>query len=86
MTSHREQKRIALAGVAALKARPGWDPAQRAGGADAAEQLRDLAQTDRTSAAAQESAGCGGCARERLETRDATALCERHLAIAMGLG
>ncbi len=39
----------------------------------------------RTDTAYEESEDCAGCARERAEQEDGSALCEAHLAQAMGM-
>ena len=76
--SHREKKHMIQRGVAALRARPGWDPSQRATDAP----IEAAIQADRTEQVYGSAVSCDGCARERGATGDATALCDEHLALA----
>jgi hypothetical protein len=84
MSSQREKKRAIQAGVAKLKAKPGWDPAnlERESPEDALDRLAVEAGSEKAYA---ESELCEACTRRQAEFDDASALCEMHLALAMGL-
>ena len=80
--SNKEKKRSIRAGVDALRLRPGWDPSEP--GAGKAE-LAHAQQADRSATVYARSDDCGACEQERASTGDSTALCEEHLAAAMGV-
>ena len=82
--SNRERKRVVKAGVRALKSKPGWDPARFAP-EDTAERLDAAQQVTRSERIYDRAVACDACAREREDTGDTTALCDEHLAAAMGL-
>lgn len=82
--SNREKKRAARDGAAALRAKPGWDPrAQRSERPE--ERLRQLGQEARGEAAYARAGACEACAAARRALGDETALCDKHLAEAMGV-
>lgn len=83
--SNREKKRTVNEGVRRLLSTPGWNPYARRE-ARAADEAREggggAGDRDRAYADAE---ACPDCREERRRTGDATALCERHLAEAMGV-
>lgn len=83
-TSNRQKKRQAKEGAEALRQKPGWDP-KAYSPKNPEEALRQLGQESRNEAAYASAAVCTECARLRQELQDETALCETHLAAAMGL-
>ena len=84
MTSERQRKKAIQRGVAELKGKPGWDPAkrERESPEDALEALAVEAGSQR---AYEASVACEACAARQQEFDDSSALCETHLAEAMGL-
>ena len=89
MTSNREKKRIVDAGLRNLLSKPGWDPRKfRSGmtGIDADSTAMSSLQTERTGSTYTKAEGCPECAKARKTSGDDTALCERHMREAMGLG
>lgn len=67
-----------------LRQKPGWDPSRNS--RDPAEDAFErLVRQARASRVAGETTECVQCVEIRVETGDDTALCERHLAEAMGL-
>ena len=84
MDSHRKKKRAIADGVAKLKAKPGWDPTKLE--RESPEQaLERLALETGTTKAYAESSVCEACTARQAELGDDSALCEAHLAKAMGL-
>ncbi len=84
--SERSRKRTVAAGLRRLQQKPGWNPAAGSDRPDAATQLRDLGDATRRERTYDGAADCADCGKERAATGDETALCEAHLADAMGLG
>lgn len=83
--SNRHKKRVVQEGVRALKNKPGWDVANFVpASARAQERLMELDQQSRDAKVFDEAQRCEGCESLRESTKDATALCETHLAEAMG--
>ncbi|MBI5479204.1 MAG: hypothetical protein HY906_10125 [Deltaproteobacteria bacterium] len=85
MTSRRQRRRLAREGAAALRDRPGWDPARTA----VESPIEKLAGTARAAAAeamAGRTADCAACAARRQEQGDGTALCDGHFAALVGIG
>lgn len=83
--SNRHKKRVVQEGVRALKNKPGWDvesfvPAS----ARAQERLMELDQQSRDEKVYDQARRCEGCEALRERSGDTTALCETHLAEAMG--
>jgi len=82
--SKRQQDKKIRAGARALRRKPGWDPSalqkQSPG-----EQLRELAQSERTEDSYREATSCEACSEEQQRLEDETALCPKHLSEAMGL-
>ncbi len=82
-TSQREKRRIAREGARKLQQKPGWNTTDfRA--RDPKEKLRELDQQVRDQAVYAEAGGCEACDEARAAADDDTALCETHLAEAMG--
>lgn len=82
MTSNREKRKIARGGALKLKGTD-WDPAQfRA--KTPAEKLQELVASEIGATAYAEETECSDCLAERTRLGDDTALCETHLAQAMG--
>lgn len=83
--SERQKKRVISQGLQQLKGKPGWDIEafqQRNQG----QGLRDLEQKMRDHQVYGEAQACQGCVAARQATDDDTALCDHHLAQAMGFG
>lgn len=81
--AHHASRRAAKRGARALRGRPGWDPTAhvRESPQDA---LQRLDQEARDAAAYADADACSACAKLRAASGDATALCETHMAAAMG--
>ncbi len=82
-SSNRHKKRVVQQGLRALKNKPGWDPeafAQR----DTEQELAHLEQKMRDHQVYQEADACSDCDDLRRDTGDDTALCQVHMAQAMG--
>ncbi len=89
MGSNRERKRVVAAGVRELLSRPGWDPGKfRAGttGIDPAGAMADELRKERAGIVYGAADECPDCMKARESSGDETALCERHMREAMGLG
>ncbi len=84
MTSNRDKKRAVQAGVAKLRAKPGWDPSnmQRESPEEALDRLAVASGSEKPYAQAD---ACEACKARQVELEDPSALCEPHLAQAMGL-
>lgn len=82
--SHRQKKQHAKVGAEALRQKAGWDPSafQRQ---SPKEQLRALEQQEQSADAYSSAAVCPACLQARAQLQDETALCQIHLAEAMGL-
>jgi hypothetical protein len=83
-TSNRQKKKIAQQGADALRQKPGWDPSafQKV---SAKDQLRDLGSKEKSEGAYQSASACVECVKVRESLSDDTALCQKHLAEAMGM-
>jgi xanthine dehydrogenase iron-sulfur cluster and FAD-binding subunit A len=83
-SSNRQKKLRAKDGAAALRQKAGWDPAafQKS---SPTEQLRALEQQEKSAEAYSSAAICTACIQERAQLQDQTALCQKHLAEAMGM-
>ena len=81
--SERQKKKIVQDGLRALRNKPGWD-VQNFQGADPMERLHQLDQEVRSQKTYERSTECAACADLRQQTQDETALCDEHLAAAMG--
>ncbi len=81
--SRRQQKKLVEQGVRELRNKPGWDPK-----AFVPTSIKEkLLVLDQQSSGERAYAGgqiCADCKAEREKKNDDTALCERHLAEAMG--
>ena len=82
--SERHKKRVVQKGLQKLKKKAGWDVEAFVNRADPEEKLRDFDQQLRDHKVYEESVRCGGCESLREDSGDETALCEKHLAAAMG--
>ena len=70
-----------------LRASVAWDPKAVLGKRETAdEQWAQMEQASRHGGVYAEASGCEACTQEQTERHDDTALCERHLMKAMGLG
>ena len=83
--SNRHKKRVVQQGLRSLKNKPGWDPEQFAQ-RDRGEDLAHLEQKMRDHRVYQEADACADCTSLRSDTGDDTALCQTHMAQAMGFG
>jgi hypothetical protein len=83
MTSEREKRRIARQGAQQLKNQPGWDPSQFKA-KDPLQRLQELVASEMGETAYSPGQVCEECVKVRQATNDDTALCEKHLAQAMG--
>ena len=84
-TSKRQRRRLARAGAAALRARPGWDPARTAVESPV-EKLAGAERTADAEAMAARTVECTACAARRREQGDESALCDAHFAALVGIG
>jgi hypothetical protein len=66
-----------------LRAKPGWDPSKRAN-ETTEERLKAALIMDRSERLYGAAETCEACEEARKETRDETALCEKHFEEAMG--
>lgn len=83
--SKRKKKKIVQEGLKVLKNKPGWDiEAYRS--ASPEENLRNFDQQLRSNQTFRESSDCAECQALREKLGDDTALCDAHLAAAMGFG
>lgn len=80
--SNRQKRKLVSDGVRKLKARPGWDPATH-DSESPEEAMRRLDQESRSNKAYSQEEVCPACEAARADG-DASALCESHLAAAMG--
>jgi hypothetical protein len=69
--------------VRKLKQRQGWDPA-RFVSETPMERLQQLDQELKDEQVYAAASGCAACDAARAKVHDATALCDKHLAEAMG--
>ncbi len=82
--SNRHKKKVVKEGLRALKNKPGWDvDAYR--NRDPQQGLRQLEQSMRGHRTYEDAQSCTDCEAIRQDSDDETALCDRHLAEAMGL-
>lgn len=81
--SKRQQKKLVEEGVRELRNKPGWDPASFVS-PDIKEKLLVLDQQSAGERAYSQGESCAECLAVREKKNDDTALCERHLAEAMG--
>ena len=84
--SNRHKKKVVKEGLQELKNKPGWDVEAFVRRNNPEQQLRDFDQDLRGNQVYDESGGCGQCEKARRENGDETALCDEHLAAAMGFG
>ncbi len=80
---HAHQARLAAA--EALRRKAGWQPRPGQGGASHLEHLRAQERRHQGQQAYAEAAFCQPCALARAESGDDSALCQNHLAQALGL-
>lgn len=83
--SNRHKKRVVQDGLRALKKKPGWD-VEAFARRDIESDLRDFDQQLRGNQIYGESGECADCEGLREKSGDKTALCDDHLAKAMGFG
>lgn len=81
--SNRHKKRVVKEGLKKLKNKPGWDIDSRRK-TDPRQRLRELDQQMRGHRVYEETTRCEACAQQRQTQDDDTALCDEHLAAAMG--
>lgn len=81
--SNRQKRKRVAAGVRALKSRPGWDPANHVSETPQ-DALARLDQESRSERVYGEGDACDACAEARGASGDDSALCDAHLAAAMG--
>ena len=82
--SNRHKKQHAKDGAASLRQKAGWDPSAFQRDSPQA-QLRALQQQEQSAEAYASAEVCPACTQTRTQLQDETALCQRHLAEAMGL-
>jgi hypothetical protein len=83
--SKRQRRRLARAGAAALRDRPGWDPARTAVESPL-EKLAGAARAADADAMAARTTECAECAARRRTEGDESALCAAHFAALVGIG
>jgi len=81
--SNRAKKRLVADGVRRLLDTPGWNPHDFVAGKAAERGAPALGATAATYSAAD---GCPACEAVRRSSGDLDALCEEHLAVALGFG
>lgn len=82
LPSKRARKRLVNDGVRHLLATPGWNPHDFVAGREAErERAVSTPSPDRALDAAE---ACDACAEARKSSGDPSALCEHHLARALG--
>ena len=84
-SSNRRKKKIVQEGLRALKNKPGWD-VEAFASRNVHDDLRDFDQQLRGNQVYDQSGLCEHCAKIRTDSSDPTALCDHHLAEAMGFG
>lgn len=84
--SNRKKKRIIQQGLRELKNKPGWDVEAFLSGPSQQEKMRDFEQQLQSNQVFSESEQCQDCLDARSTSGDDTALCDTHLAAAMGFG
>jgi len=86
VSSKNEKRKAAREAAHRLrKSNPDWDPTKFEA-RDPIDKLRELDAEHRSQKTYQGSANCDACRVERQKTGDETALCDEHLAEAMGFG
>jgi len=84
MSSSKRQKRQSIRhGAHQLRSKAGWDPTNFERD-DPMERLRDLSQAERTESSFRAAGECEACKAATLESGRDDALCQTHLAEAMG--
>lgn len=81
--SKRQKRRIVNEGVASLKRKTGWDPANHHKSSPE-ERLRELDQDSQNKAVYDSSKACEACREARESSGDVSALCDAHLSEALG--
>lgn len=84
--SNRHKKRVIQQGLRELKNKPGWDVDAFLSGPTQAEKMRNFEQQLQSNQAFSQSEECQECLQLRQKSGDDTALCDSHLAAAMGFG
>lgn len=84
MSSKNSKRKAAREAAHKLrKSNPDWDPTQFKA-KDPIEKLRELESEQKSAETYAGSAECEACTAEREKSGDETALCDQHLAEAMG--
>ena len=83
--SNRHKKRVIQKGLRELRNKPGWDTSKYEN-SDPEEGLRQLSQQMRENQTYDQSHHCEACQEVRHDSGDDSALCDEHLAAAMGFG
>ena len=81
--SKRQDRKKAREAAHKLRKDPSWNPSGFKA-KDPMEKLRELEAQEKSEEAMQASQECADCSAARKETNDDTALCDDHLAAAMG--
>lgn len=81
--SKRQDRKNARAAAHKLRKDPSWST-EGFKAKDPMEKLRELEVAEKSAKAMDASSECASCADERETTGDETALCQEHLADAMG--
>lgn len=81
--SKRQDRKEARAAAHKLRKDPSWN-VEGFKAKDPFEKLRELEAAEKSAAAMESSVECAACTAARDSTGDETALCEDHLAAAMG--
>lgn len=81
--SKRQDRKEARAAAHKLRKDPSWNPAGFKP-SDPRDKLRELESAERSAEAMEASSECSECAQLRATSGDETALCQEHLAAAMG--
>lgn len=84
--SNRKKKKVVQQGLRELRNKPGWDIEAFLSGPSQAEKMRDFEQQLQSNQVFSQSQECSHCQEARQKSGDETALCDSHLAEAMGFG
>ncbi len=86
LPSKRSKKRIVNEGVRRLLDTPDWNPQNFLAGREAERGRGEIAGSAKQERVFGEAEACAACDEARKDSGDTSALCERHLAEAMGFG
>ncbi len=84
MPSKRSKKRIVKEGVRRLLEQPDWNPQNFLAGRDVEQGQAELGAAAKQERIFNEASTCSACKDAQDASGDASALCEHHLAEAMG--